>query len=79
MKLVFYTRSRCQLCDDAKVLLEMLQEDLDFTIIERDIDQSDEWTEKYGLMIPVVEVDGEVLQYGMVDPEVIESFVKQKN
>ena len=28
------------------------------------ISNSDDWTEKYGLMIPVVEIDGEEVQYG---------------
>ena len=31
------------------------------------INESDELTEKYGLMIPVIEVDGEIVQYGEVD------------
>ncbi|KIL46505.1 glutaredoxin [Jeotgalibacillus alimentarius] len=48
-------------------MLELAQEDHDFEIEERDIDTSDEWTEKYGLMIPVVEVGGEIIQAGNID------------
>ncbi|MBS4195306.1 glutaredoxin family protein [Lederbergia citri] len=72
MEVIFYTRNRCPLCVDAKLILQHLQKEHSFQIIERDIETSDEWTEKYGLMIPVVEINGEVVQYGMIDPLTIE-------
>jgi len=49
------------------MILQQLQKEHQFQIIERDIETSDEWTEKYGLMIPVVEIGGEVIQYGMIN------------
>ncbi|MCR2822449.1 glutaredoxin family protein [Lederbergia panacisoli] len=72
MQIIFYTRNRCPLCVDAKLILQQLQREHQFQIIERDIDTNDEWTEQYGLMIPVVEVAGEVVQYGLIDPITIE-------
>ncbi len=63
----FYTKENCPLCDKALFILEDLQEELGFTIEERDIYTNDEWLEAYGLMIPVVQVDGEDLQYGIID------------
>ncbi len=44
-----------------------MQEDVPFTISEINIEQDDEAHEKYMLMIPVVEVDGEVIGYGRLD------------
>jgi glutaredoxin len=67
----FYTRDGCHLCEDAKKVLLELQAEYDFDYEERKIDQRDEWTEKYGLMIPVIEIDGEVVQYGHVDKKFI--------
>jgi glutaredoxin len=64
---IFYTRNQCHLCTDAKLNLKLVQDDLKFDIIEKDIDQSDELTERFGLMIPVVEYDGEIIQYGQID------------
>ncbi|KAB2329055.1 glutaredoxin family protein [Cytobacillus depressus] len=75
--LVLYTRDRCHLCDNAKTIIMVLKESLDFHNIEVDIDTSDELTEKYGLMIPVVEVDGIEVQYGQIDSITIEEFFKQ--
>ncbi|MGX1263022.1 hypothetical protein RKD55_000826 [Rossellomorea marisflavi] len=66
-ELIFYTRSRCGLCDEAKLTINLLRDDFPFKLVERDIDERDEWTERFGLMIPVAEMDGEILQYGQID------------
>lgn len=63
----YYTRKDCGLCEEGKLMLNLAREDYGFEIVERDIDTSDEWTEKYGLMIPVVEVEGEIIQAGNID------------
>lgn len=67
MEVIFYTRPNCGLCDEAKLLLELVQEDEPFSIEERNIEERDEWTEEYGLMIPVIIVDEKIVQYGKVD------------
>ena len=56
-KITFYTRKNCPLCEKAKESILELKEDFDFTLEEIDINESDELTEKYGIMIPVVVVD----------------------
>ncbi|MHA7137991.1 glutaredoxin family protein [Rossellomorea arthrocnemi] len=66
-QVLFYTRTQCGLCEDAKITLKLLQDELGFEIIEIDIEETDELTERFGLMIPVVELDGEILQYGQID------------
>ncbi|HLO12855.1 MAG TPA: glutaredoxin family protein [Pseudoneobacillus sp.] len=76
--LTFYTRKKCPLCDKAKAVIEELQTEVDFQLIEKDIDESDELTEKYGLMIPVVEIDGEEVEYGYVNKFVISNRLQEK-
>ena len=66
-QVIFYTRNQCGLCEDAKITLKLLQDELGFETKEIDIDESEELTERFGLMIPVVELDGEILQYGQID------------
>ncbi|MBS4208424.1 glutaredoxin family protein [Bacillus sp. FJAT-50079] len=73
----FYTRKQCQLCKDALLLLSLIQEDIPFHINEIDIDESDELTEKYGMMIPVIEMNGEVVQAGVIDPTIIEEQLQK--
>ncbi|PWW29565.1 glutaredoxin [Cytobacillus oceanisediminis] len=78
-EIVLYTRSRCPLCDKAKDVLVELKKEYHFTLIERDIDESDELTEKYGLMIPVVEMNGEEVQFGHIDTITISEALTEKN
>ncbi|WP_064093010.1 glutaredoxin family protein [Rossellomorea aquimaris] len=66
-EVIFYTREKCGLCTDAKITLKLLQDEIGFSIKEKNIDESDELTERFGLMIPVVEFKGEIVQYGQID------------
>lgn len=65
--ITLYTRKRCPLCEKAKDTLLELKKDWNFTLEEYDIEESDELTERYGLMIPVVHIDGEEIAYGFVN------------
>ncbi|MCM3602498.1 glutaredoxin family protein [Robertmurraya korlensis] len=78
MIIEFYTRKRCPLCEKGKAILTELQESLRFEIIEKDIDTNDEWNEQYGLMIPVVVLDGEEVQYGQLDKMFINEALTKK-
>lgn len=64
MELFFYTKPNCPLCDEARKLLEELDITQHFHLIEKDITQDDALYEQYGLMIPVLEWQGEIIQYG---------------
>lgn len=77
--LVLYTRNRCPLCDKAKKVILEVQEEIDFIFKEADIEKSDELTEKYGLMIPVVEIDGEEGQFGHIDKGLLIEALSEKN
>ena len=61
-----YTRSNCELCEEAKLMLELVREDFPLEYEEIDIESDDELHEKFMLMIPVIEKDGEVLIYGKI-------------
>lgn len=66
-EIILYKRKDCHLCDHALELLRQLQNEYDFTLKLVDIGKSDDLEEKYGLYIPVVEIDGEVIQFGQID------------
>ncbi|MED3763291.1 glutaredoxin family protein [Ureibacillus sp. FSL K6-8385] len=67
MKVQFYTRPNCSLCREGLSILKLVQEEADFEIEIINIEENDELHEKYMLMIPVVEKDGEMIQYGQLD------------
>lgn len=64
--ITLYTRTNCPLCDEAKLMLQLVQEDFPVDYIEIDIESDDRLHEKYMLMIPVLEKDNEVLLYGNI-------------
>lgn len=63
----FYSRPNCELCIEGLQTLKIVQEDISFTIEQYNIENDDGLHEKYMLMIPVVERNGEVIQYGQLD------------
>ncbi|MEI4770460.1 glutaredoxin family protein [Psychrobacillus sp. FJAT-51614] len=67
MEVNFYTRPGCHLCDDARLMLKLVQEDISFEINEVNIEEDDELHEKFMLMIPVIEYNDKIIQYGRVD------------
>ncbi|WP_372868015.1 glutaredoxin family protein [Planomicrobium okeanokoites] len=75
MMLTLYTRPNCPLCEEAKLMLKLVQEDFPLEFKEVNIEEDDRLHEKYMLMIPVLEQDGEVLIYGNIGyAEILEAL-----
>lgn len=66
MHITFYTKPSCHLCDEAKAMMRLAQEDFPLTWDEVNIEMDDASHEKYMLMIPVIEKDGVVLLFGSI-------------
>ncbi|WNF36528.1 glutaredoxin family protein [Bacillaceae bacterium IKA-2] len=75
MKITFYTKENCPLCDKGLLVLAEINKDIPFTIESIDIYKDDELLEKYQIMIPVVEVDGIEVDYGILSEEKIRTFL----
>ena len=58
-RVVLYGKADCHLCDDARAVLERVQADVPFELVERDIERDDALHRRYLERIPVVEVAGE--------------------
>ena len=54
----FYTKENCHLCDVALEIVKRAAKKLKFTLETVDITQSDDLMMKYGIEIPVIEIDG---------------------
>ncbi|WP_347548836.1 glutaredoxin family protein [Pseudalkalibacillus hwajinpoensis] len=68
---ILYTKEACPLCEKAHHLLEDLQREIPFSLNIVDIYQDDQFLEKYMLMIPVVEIDAEIVEYGRISKKSI--------
>ena len=67
MTVRYYSRANCGLCIEGLRTLKLVQEDVGFEIDIIDIEEDDAIHEKYMLMIPVVEKEGRIIQYGQLD------------
>ncbi|TWT00102.1 glutaredoxin family protein [Planomicrobium sp. CPCC 101079] len=63
---VLYTRPNCPLCEEAKLMIELVKEDFPLEYQEVNIESDDDLHEKYMLMIPVLEKNNEILLYGNI-------------
>lgn len=71
-----YTKPRCSLCAQARLLLEEIGTRVDFVLEVVDIrDHGDTW-ERYRHVVPVVTVDGEEFARLRVDPVALESRLR---
>ncbi|KGP72878.1 glutaredoxin [Pontibacillus yanchengensis Y32] len=77
--MILYGKKDCHLCEDAKAVLKELQGEFDFTIKELDIYEDDRLLERYQVMIPVVEIDGEEVDFGQISEHLIRNRLHQKN
>lgn len=76
LKILYYTKENCALCDEAYSLLLMLQDHYPFQIETRDIYTNDTWLEEYQLIIPVVQINKTFLDCKQMDLLTIESTLK---
>ncbi|MGB2993582.1 MAG: glutaredoxin family protein [Paenisporosarcina sp.] len=75
MKVQFYSRSNCPLCEEARLMLELVKDDIYLDIEEINIEEDDKIHEKYLLRIPVIESGGVIIQEGRIDyPTLLEAF-----
>ena len=67
-ELLLYTRDGCHLCDDARALVQALLEERAAhgrrvaALHERDIASDPEWERRFGPTIPVLQLNGHVLE-----------------
>jgi glutaredoxin len=73
--LVVYSRSDCHLCDDAKAVLAGYLEYLP-EIRDVDIDADPELKSRFDVLVPVVEIDGQVRFHGRVDEILLRRLIE---
>lgn len=66
-ELVLYTRSGCHLCDEMKAGLLALRPPLAFRLTEIEVGWEGELAEKYGHLVPLLEMAGEEICHYHLD------------
>ena len=63
MRVTLYSRPGCHLCDDLKAALAVLEDDVAFTLVERNIEDDPQNMERYRYLIPVLDIENGPLLY----------------
>jgi glutaredoxin len=71
-----YSKKECHLCDIAKEELKALQCDFEFSLKEVDIEKDKLAFEKYKYLIPVIEMDGEIISTYRVNEKKLTDILK---
>lgn len=66
-ELTLYTRVGCHLCDEMKADLLALRPPLDFRLTEVEVGWDGELAEKYGNLVPVLELAGQEVCHYFLD------------
>lgn len=75
VKIKFFSKENCLLCDNGMDMIENLQEEIPFQVEVFDIYKDDKLLELYQVMIPVVVINEEVISYGILDREEIKKQI----
>lgn len=75
IKVIFYSKENCPLCDKGMAVLEQVAKEFPLEIEIKDIYKDDELLEKYQIMIPVVEIAGKEVDYGILSENKIKNFL----
>lgn len=66
---LLYTRAGCHLCEEMAAALLALQTELDFGLTEVEVGWSGALAERYGPLLPVLELDGREVCHYFIDEE----------
>lgn len=75
MLIRYYTKSGCHLCEEGYEILFNLNRTFPFMFEVIDIMGDDSLIEQYGLLIPVVEVENQMFQFGKVNGKQIKRML----
>jgi glutaredoxin len=78
LRIQFYTRANCLLCEDAKALLAPLAKRYSLEIEMRDVDADLAWAEQYGERLPVLVIAGRERFWGRINPQLLERFIRHE-
>lgn len=78
VNVTIYSKKDCHLCDVAKETLLRIQKEYGFSLIEIDIEKDRAIFEKYKYLIPVIEIDGEIVSNYMVDETKLKNIISSQ-
>lgn len=79
IELVLYGRAGCHLCDEMKAGLEIMRDEFAFRLTEIEVGWEGELAERYGHLLPVLEMTGEEICHFFLDPDRLRGALAAQN
>jgi len=76
--LTLYTRHGCALCDEFLAELEPWGAQRNLPVVVRDVDDDETTRRRYGLKVPVLELDGIAVCHGHLDLAELERLIRPR-
>jgi len=77
LKIDFYTKDNCALCEEAAALLNIFKSEYSFEIEEKDIYTNDAWLEEYQLLIPAIRMNNTLITCQEMDYETLDKLFRE--
>lgn len=77
MHVIMYSKENCTLCDQARIIVELLQDEVAFRFKEIDIYQDDNLLERYHLEIPVIKIGEIELTFQEIDYDKLKNLINK--
>lgn len=77
--LILYTKKKCPLCEEGKAALELACEAFGYTFNEKDIYEDDQLLETYQLLIPAIELNGQLIATGRIEMKALKEIFTIEN
>ncbi len=77
-KIVLYSKEGCHLCEEAAPLVRRLARELGMQFQQTDISSDASLLARYRFSIPVVELDGEVVDWGIIREEDLRARLRER-
>lgn len=74
-EVLIYSRHGCHLCEMARAELESIRGEIGFELREEFIDGDARLESEYGLMVPVILIDGKIHGYGRIERDRFKSAI----
>lgn len=74
-QLVLYGRSGCHLCEDMTLALAEFKRALQFDFVTIDVDSDPELRERYGMLVPVLALDGREICHYFLDLQALRAVL----
>jgi glutaredoxin len=76
LQFVLYTRRNCHLCEDALLHLQKEQRRHGFELHIIDVDSDQSLSTKFGEMVPVITVNGQIRLWGNINPVLLTRLLR---